>query len=102
MAVVRKGRPSSTAYRVIKYYGSYTLLEIRPKTGRTHQIRVHLSAIGFPVVGDAVYGGPTELLSRQFLHAAQLEFNLPSSGEHRRFESPLPADLTRVLQKLED
>jgi 23S rRNA pseudouridine1911/1915/1917 synthase len=76
------------------------LLEIRPKTGRTHQIRVHLGAIGFPVVGDATYGGPIDLLSRQFLHAAELEFNLPSSGERRHFESPLSPDLVQVLQQL--
>jgi 23S rRNA pseudouridine1911/1915/1917 synthase len=102
MAVVKNGRPSSTAYRVIKYTGNYTLLEIRPKTGRTHQIRVHLAAIGFPVAGDAIYGGPLDLLSRQFLHAAQLEFSLPSSGERCRFESPLPSDLSAVLRNLGD
>jgi 23S rRNA pseudouridine1911/1915/1917 synthase len=100
MAVVRSGRPANTAYRVIEYLGNYTLLEIRPKTGRTHQIRVHLAAIGFPVVGDKVYGGPSEFISRQFLHAAQLEFNLPSSGERRHFESALCPDLTQALQEL--
>ncbi len=100
MAVVSNGRPSMTAYKVIEYLGDFTLLEIRPKTGRTHQIRVHLAAIGFPIVGDAVYGGQSELLSHQFLHAAELEFNLPSSGERRHFVSPLPEDLTRVLEKL--
>jgi 23S rRNA pseudouridine1911/1915/1917 synthase len=100
MAVVTSGRPSTTAYRVIEYLGNYTLLEIRPKTGRTHQIRVHLAAIGFPVVGDEVYGGPSELISHQFLHAAELEFNLPSSGERRHFKSPLPPDLTHVIQEL--
>jgi 23S rRNA pseudouridine1911/1915/1917 synthase len=100
MAVVRSGRPSTTVYKVKEYLGDYTLLEIRPKTGRTHQIRVHLAAIGFPIIGDEVYGGQSELISRQFLHAAKLEFNLPSSGERCHFKSPLPEDLTLVLDKL--
>ncbi len=100
MAVVKSGRPSSTVYKVIEYIGEYTLLEIRPKTGRTHQIRVHLAAIGFPVAGDVTYGGSTELLSRQFLHAAQLEFTLPSGDEPRHFESPLPPDLIQALNKI--
>jgi len=100
MAVVSNGKPSTTGYKLIEYIGEFTLLEIRPKTGRTHQIRVHLAAIGFPIVGDGVYGGQSELISHQFLHAAELEFNLPSSGERRHFVSPLPEELTRVLDEL--
>lgn len=101
MAVVETGREARTEYRVIKYLGSYSLLEVMPKTGRTHQIRVHLSSIGFPVVGDSTYGGRSPLISRQFLHAAKLDFKLPSSGEHVEFKSDLPEDLKKVLEKIE-
>ena len=87
MAVVTRGREASTEYKVLRYIDDYTFLEVRPKTGRTHQIRVHLAAIGFPIVGDAVYGGKSDLLSRQFLHAAKLRFKLPSTGKYREFES---------------
>jgi len=100
MAVVSSGRPSRTEYRVIKYIDNYTFLEVKPQTGRTHQIRVHLAAIGFPVVGDATYGGKSELLSRQFLHAYQLKFQLPSTGEYCEFTSELPPDLAQVLRTL--
>jgi 23S rRNA pseudouridine1911/1915/1917 synthase len=101
MAVTRNGRAAKTEYRVIKYIGNYTLLEAKPKTGRTHQIRVHLSAIGFPIVGDPVYGTKTEMLSRQFLHAYKLQFKLPSSGEYVSFESELPEDLKDALELAE-
>ena len=100
MAVVADGREARTDYRVIKYYGNYTLLEIKPETGRTHQIRVHLAAIGFPVVGDAIYGFKTPHLSRQFLHAHKLRFKLPSTGEFVEFESPLPEDLEQALTEI--
>jgi len=100
MAVVADGREARTDYRVVKYYGNYTLLEIKPETGRTHQIRVHLSAIGFPVVGDAIYGFKTPHLSRQFLHAHKLRFKLPSTGEFVEFESPLPEDLEQALTEI--
>jgi 23S rRNA pseudouridine1911/1915/1917 synthase len=100
MAVVSRGREASTEYTVLKYIGNFSLLEIRPKTGRTHQIRVHLAAIGFPVVGDATYGAKSEYLSRQFLHACRLRFRLPSSGEYREFESGLPPDLEEALAKI--
>ena len=79
---------------------NYSLLEIRPKTGRTHQIRVHLAAIGFPVVGDATYGAKSDYVSRQFLHAFKLGFKLPSTGEYREFESALPPDLAAALGKI--
>jgi 23S rRNA pseudouridine1911/1915/1917 synthase len=100
MAVVTGGRCARTEYRVIKYVGDYTYLEIKPQTGRTHQIRVHLAAIGFPVVGDAIYGGSSPYLARQFLHACKLEFNLPSTGERVKFESPLPPDLKKALMEI--
>ncbi len=99
MAVVSSGRDAVTEYRVLKNIGDNTLLEVKPKTGRTHQIRVHLSAIGHPVVGDATYGGKSPLLSRQFLHAAKLGFRLPSTGEYVEFVSGLPEDLAKVLEK---
>jgi 23S rRNA pseudouridine1911/1915/1917 synthase len=100
MAVVEKGRDARTEYRVLKYIGDHSLLEIRPQTGRTHQIRVHLAAIGFPVLGDAAYGIKSPRLSRQFLHASRLGFSLPSSGRHVEFTSPLPADLEQALSLL--
>jgi 23S rRNA pseudouridine1911/1915/1917 synthase len=100
MAVVSGGREARTEYRVIKYLGNFTLLEVKPKTGRTHQIRVHLAAIGFPIVGDATYGAKSDYLSRQFLHASRLVFKLPSSGEQMEFESELPDDLREALSRI--
>jgi 23S rRNA pseudouridine1911/1915/1917 synthase len=100
MAVVAGGREARTEYRVIRYIGDYTLLEVRPETGRTHQIRVHLSAIGFPVVGDKVYGVKSAYLSRQFIHASRLGFKLPSSGEYVEFKSELPPDLEQALKNI--
>jgi 23S rRNA pseudouridine1911/1915/1917 synthase len=98
MAVVENGKESRTRYRVIKYLNQFTLLEISPETGRTHQIRVHLAAIGHPVVGDAGYGPKSAIIKRQFLHAFRLGFYLPSSGEYREFTSELPLDLKEVLE----
>ncbi len=100
MAVVREGRPARTQYQIIKYINEYTLLEILPETGRTHQIRVHLAAIGYPVVGDPVYGVKSLYLSRQFLHACRLGFKLPSSGEYVEFKSELPSDLEKALKEI--
>jgi 23S rRNA pseudouridine1911/1915/1917 synthase len=100
MAVVAQGREARTEYRVIKYIGGYTLLEVMPETGRTHQIRVHLAAIGFPVVGDKVYGVKSPHLSRQFLHASRLGFRLPSTGKYVEFESALPPDLAKALEAI--
>ncbi len=100
MAVASKGRPARTQYQVIKYINEYTLLEVMPETGRTHQIRVHLAAIGYPVVGDAVYGVKSSYLSRQFLHACRLGFRLPSSGEYVEFKSELPEDLETALGEI--
>ncbi len=100
MAIVDEGKEATTLYRVRRHLGDYTLVEVTPVTGRTHQIRVHLSAIGYPVVGDTTYGVRSPHLSRQFIHAFRLGFHLPSNGEYREFTSPLPPDLERALQLL--
>jgi len=100
MAVVSEGREARTEYQIIKYVGNYTLLEVIPETGRTHQIRVHLAAISYPVVGDPIYGVKSTYLSRQFLHACRLGFKLPSSGEYVEFTSELPPDLEQALKDI--
>ena len=102
MAVVAEGsgRGARTQYHVVSYRDNYTLIEVRPETGRTHQIRVHLAAIGYPVVGDKVYGVKSAYLSRQFLHASRLGFRLPSSGEYVEFTSDLPPDLAKALEEI--
>ncbi len=105
MAVVAGGRPSRTHYRVLARHSQpaeTTLVSCKLETGRTHQVRVHLAAIGHPVVGDARYGGArlSVPVDRPFLHAAQLAFDHPTTGERCRFESPLPPDLEAVLASL--
>ncbi|MBI4332491.1 MAG: RluA family pseudouridine synthase [Chloroflexi bacterium] len=100
MAVVAGGREASTAYEAVRYLDNYTLALVRPETGRTHQIRVHLATAGHPVAGDAVYGGASPLVPRLFLHAAAVRFRLPSTGEIREFRAELPADLKAVLDRL--
>ncbi|MBN1368672.1 MAG: RluA family pseudouridine synthase [Dehalococcoidaceae bacterium] len=97
----KSGRSALTGYRVIRYYDKHTLLEVKPETGRTHQIRVHLAAIGHPIVGDNTYGAGSAFLSRQFLHASRLVFRLPSSGMQIEFNSPLPPDLERALYDID-
>jgi 23S rRNA pseudouridine1911/1915/1917 synthase len=100
MAITSNGREAVTNYKVIEYLKNNTLVEVKPRTGRTHQIRVHLASIGFPIIGDTVYGAKSEYLSRQFLHAHKIIFRLPSSGELREFESPLPRDLRQALENI--
>jgi len=100
MAVISSGRPAKTNYTVKEYLSDCSLVEARPETGRTHQIRVHFSSIGHPIVGDTVYGGSSPLLERQFLHASRLSFRLPSTGKPVEFYSDLPEDLKKVLNKL--
>lgn len=104
MAVVADGRPSRTDYRVVGTYSSpatVSRLECRLETGRTHQIRVHLSSINHPLLGDPTYGQrrPTLGLQRPFLHAAQLEFDHPATGERVTFRSPLAPDLQQWLDE---
>ena len=107
MAVVPDGRPSVTGYRVRERFPDWTLLELDLVTGRTHQIRVHLDAIGHPVAGDPVYGtGPSRRgpagLDRLFLHAWRLELTSPSDGHLIRATAPLPPELSGVLDGLRE
>ena len=109
--------------RITSRFGRFTLVRVRIETGRTHQIRVHLSSVGHPVVGDTLYGAPREIraedgaqimkksrrraletvaLPRNFLHAAELVLAHPRTGEEMRFEAPLPAELTAFLASLEE
>lgn len=81
-------------------YGDHTLVEVRIKTGRTHQIRVHLTHIGHPIAGDSLYGGKTDLIDRQALHAYHIEFSHPMSGERVSFDAPLPEDIAEIIEKL--
>ena len=102
MAVVLGGRAARTEWRVVRRYDDCTLLEASPVTGRTHQIRVHLAHLGHPLVGDALYGKPSPLVGRHFLHAARLGFLLPpDEQEWREFEASLPPDLRDALATLE-
>jgi 23S rRNA pseudouridine1911/1915/1917 synthase len=105
MAVLPEGRPSVTWFHVQEELGEATLLEVKLETGRTHQIRTHLAAIGHPVVGDSAYGRDPSLarklgLRRPFLHAARLQFAHPITGTPVEIQSDLPPDLARVLREL--
>jgi 23S rRNA pseudouridine1911/1915/1917 synthase len=93
------GRPASTEYRVLRRYRGFTLLEVRIGTGRTHQIRVHLSSIGHPVAGDRLYGARGGE-DRFFLHARRIRFRQPSTGAPLAIEAALPPELERWLQGL--
>jgi len=104
MSVSARGREARTRYEVVQRFTApapATLVWCRLETGRTHQIRVHLAAIGHPVLGDRRYGGArsARLADRPFLHAAQLAFDHPATGERLSFEAPLPADLQGVLDR---
>ncbi|MFN2515933.1 MAG: RluA family pseudouridine synthase [Pyrinomonadaceae bacterium] len=114
MAIVAGGRGALSVYKVRRSYDSFTLLDVELKTGRTHQIRVHLSWLKHPVVGDELYSGGRDnnvqdiqlraqirKLNRQFLHAEQLGFRHPRTGEEMRFAAPLPGELVRLLDELE-
>lgn len=100
----RKPRLAETRFKVMKRFRELTLLEIQPVTGRTHQIRVHLSASGHPIAGDSRYGRRKSKLKspRLFLHAHQISMNHPYSGERVQYTAPLPDDLSFFLVKLED
>jgi 23S rRNA pseudouridine1911/1915/1917 synthase len=110
---IEGGRTAVTHYRVVRRldtkYGKFTLLDVKIDTGRTHQIRVHVSTMGHPIVGDTTYGAPKQVrgknavtvLSRNFLHAAELEFKHPRTGETVSLKSELPKELREFLGKVE-
>jgi len=104
MAVRKDGKNAVTHFEVIKKYNGYTYLDIKIDTGRTHQIRVHLAEIGYPIVGDSVYSNgknPFNVVG-QMLHAKSLEFKHPITGEILKLEAPLPEYFKKVLNKLEE
>lgn len=103
-------REAQTHYQVRQRFSHFTLLEVHPLTGRTHQIRVHLASIGHPVVGDTLYGAPSKLrisgseektLDRNFLHACAISFRHPGNDDNLTFEAPLPGELERFLRRIE-
>ena len=114
--VVRGGKEAITHYRVLERYRAHTHIRVRLETGRTHQIRVHMAHIRFPIVGDPVYGGRLRLpvqssevfaetlrtFNRQALHAAQLGFDHPKTGEPVEWAAPLPEDMQHLLEVLAD
>lgn len=102
MAVIKNGKQAITHFKVLKRYSKYTLLEIKIETGRTHQIRVHMAEIGYPVVGDAVYSnGKNEFgIEGQMLHAYKLEFMHPITNKHMELTAPLPQYFEEILKKL--
>jgi len=102
MAPVPEGKYARTRYQVVRRFRKHTLLEAHPYTGRTHQIRVHLSWLGHPVVGDADYGSRRQrlLTDRHFLHASRLRFTHPVTGEEMTFRAPLPEELDGLLRQL--
>ena len=100
--VVRKrGKNSETEFKVLKRGQTEALIEAHPKTGRTHQIRVHLSALGFPILGDTLYGASeTDLIARPALHSYSIAFIHPDSGEHINFHANPPNDFLQTLKRL--
>jgi 23S rRNA pseudouridine1911/1915/1917 synthase len=115
MTVRSDGREAVTHYRIERRFRAHTLARVRLETGRTHQIRVHLAHVGYPIVGDPVYGGRKRLpagatpalkaalenFRRQALHAAKLTFTHPKNGKRVSFQAPLPPDLAELLDVLE-
>ena len=115
MAVVKNGRPSTTHYRIIKKYKHHTQLQVNLETGRTHQIRVHLTWLHYPIIGDPVYGGKKQLVKgmdpnlanyitafpRQALHARAIQLHHPLSKEMMTWQAPIPEDMAELINTLE-
>ena len=102
MAVSKNGKNAITHFKVIERYDKYTLLEVKIETGRTHQIRVHLTEIGYPIVGDGVYSnGKNEWkIQGQCLHARSLRFKHPITGKEMFIEAPLPKYFEEIIAEL--
>lgn len=104
MAIVEGGKPAVTHFRVLERYGAFTLVRCRLETGRTHQIRVHMTSIGHPLVGDPKYGHRKNpfaaLIQGQALHSRSLDLIHPATGETMHFEAPLPQDMEAILKEL--
>lgn len=93
------GEDAVTHYKVVKEANGHSLVSLRLETGRTHQIRIHMKYLGYPLIGDYLYNPDMEYMTRQALHSHHMEFTHPITGEHISFTAPLPEDMARVMQE---
>lgn len=93
------GEDAVTHYKVVKEANGHSLVSLRLETGRTHQIRIHMKYLGYPLIGDYMYNPDMEYMTRQALHSHHMEFTHPITGEHMSFTAPLPEDMARVMQE---
>ena len=93
------GEDAVTHYKVVKEANGHSLVSLRVETGRTHQIRIHMKYLGYPLIGDYLYNPDMEYMTRQALHSHHMEFTHPITGEHMSFTAPLPEDMARVMQE---
>ena len=93
------GEDAVTHYKVVKEANGHSLVSLRLETGRTHQIRIHMKYLGYPLIGDYLYNPEMEYMTRQALHSHHMEFTHPITGEHMSFTAPLPEDMARVMQE---
>ena len=98
--IAESGQPSVTEYETIAANGVLTAVKVRPKTGRTHQIRVHFAHIGHPLCGDELYGGSLEYIGRQALHRSRMVFEHPINGAVLEFKSELPEDMQKLIEEI--
>lgn len=99
-AVLHEGKPAVTEVCVLERFREYTLIRVVLHTGRTHQIRVHMAHIGYPLAGDPLYGGNTDVLNRQALHSTRIVFKHPITGEQIDISAPLPEDMKELIEKI--